>query len=117
MDIAGILTLSIPIVAICAVFGVKALKVLLLHQQTIETIRAQRDARAADTSVADIEALRRELRELRETSTQHALSLQSLLETLDQRVDHLEAQSRASAPATTASENTETVLRAGQVRE
>jgi hypothetical protein len=48
-------------------------------------------------TVQEFQALRAEIQQLRETCTQYDLSLQHLLENVDQRVSHLEARLRPTA--------------------
>ncbi|HEY3333104.1 MAG TPA: hypothetical protein VGK19_23930 [Capsulimonadaceae bacterium] len=94
----------IPIIAIIMGVGSQMLKRILEHQRAMEEIKQRQGG--GDGLRADIEALRHEVARLRETSTQYDLSLQNVLETVDQRVTHIETRLRQPVPtATTAPED------------
>ncbi len=88
----------IPIVAI--VMGVigKMHKRTLEHYARMAELRMKSQVGADEALRSELETLRREVASLRDTSTQYDLSLQHVLETVDQRVANIEVRLRTLSP-------------------
>jgi hypothetical protein len=97
----------VDILVVMIVFGSGAycLRMVLDHAHKSEQLKARGSSVLAPAQTSEIERLREEVRSLRETTAQHSLSLQHLMETLDQRVSNLEARSRTASYTEEPAEN------------
>lgn len=96
MPDAGIIALSIPIVAIVMGVGGDIIKRILRSQEHRLEMKLRLQEGKSNSSQAEIDALRREIAALRDTSTQFDVSLSSSVERLEQRMGRVETKVAAS---------------------
>lgn len=97
MPDAGIIAVSIPIVAIVMGVGSDMVKRILQSQERRMEMKLRLQQGKTNESQAEMDALRREIAALRDTSTQFDVSLSSSVERLEQRMGRVETKQAASS--------------------
>ena len=96
---AGILALSIPIVAIVLGVGGGIIQSILKSQERRLELRLQAQQGKNEDVTHQLEAMRAEIAGLRDTSTQFDMSLEHSVERLEERVGRIETKA-APRPTT-----------------
>jgi len=86
------------------------IKMILDFIAKSELIKSQANVHMHQDVLDKFGELTKQINEVRDTSTQYDLSLQQLLDNLNQRVETIEAHSRAAIPASSQSERAQQTI-------